>query len=63
MLRKIEIGSTEWTQVYGPIIKNGVLPLTALSFWKFCLSIRTVLIIVIRNGKIAWKHEPYVAEY
>ena len=36
MLRQIE----RWLQ-NGPIMKNGVLPVTNLFFWKFCFSIKT----------------------
>ena len=36
MLRQIE-----WWVQNGPIAKNGVLPVTTLSFWKFCFSLRT----------------------
>ena len=33
------IGSSKWQNE--PILKNGVLPLTTLFFWKFCYSLRT----------------------
>ena len=36
MLRQIE-----WRLQNGPIIKSGVLPVTALFFWKICFSFRT----------------------
>ena len=36
MLRQIE-----WEVQTGPIIKNGVLPVTTLFFRKFCFSLRT----------------------
>ena len=35
MLRKIE-----WWVQNGPIVKNGVLPVPNLLFWKFCLILR-----------------------
>ena len=38
MLREIERGVQN-----GSITKNGVLPVVALFFWKFCFSIRTTL--------------------
>ena len=31
----------EWRVQNGPIIKNRVLPVTALFFWRFCFSLRT----------------------
>ena len=37
MLRQIEIGVQN-----GPITNKGVLPVTALFFWKFCFSLRTL---------------------
>ena len=36
MLKQIE-----WGVQNGPVTKNGVLPVTALFFQKFCFSLRT----------------------
>ena len=36
---------TEWWVQNGPIIKNGVLPVTALLFRKFCFSLRSLKLL------------------
>ena len=39
--QKSILRQTEWWLQNGPITKNGVLPVTTLFSWKFCVSLRT----------------------